>query len=247
MTEGPGAKDAPPTFTDEERAPGQDLFGLGEQERRELLAWVGEHLPRVRRSVYGQHFLYWSLGIAVVVGLAANVGGYLLKSSVTTEPLGLVADLLYELGYALWTGVVVVVFVQIIPEIKRRQFKQMLDAYEAARREKARAGSDQASGDDGAPTASSGGAQRLSLRAQISAQARCIPHAATWPSARGTRCMNPYPSSTSGSAIPAPTVTRQGVAAAPATARRPTGWVPPGWPASRPGRWHTRQPGRPCG
>ena len=58
-----------------------------------------------------------------------------------------------QLGYALWTGVVVVVFVQIIPEVKRRQFKQMLDAYEVARREKARAGSDQASGDDGAPTA----------------------------------------------------------------------------------------------
>jgi hypothetical protein len=153
VTEGPGAKDAPHTFTDEERARGQDLFGLGEQERRELLAWVGEHLPRVRRSVYGQRFLYWSLGIGFVVGLAAHVGGYLLGSSVTTEPLGLVANLLYALGWALWTGVVVVVFVQIIPEVKRRQFKQMLDAYEAARREKARAESDQASGDDGAPTA----------------------------------------------------------------------------------------------
>jgi hypothetical protein len=76
----------------------------------------------------------------LVVGLAAHVGGYLLKSSVTTEPLGLVADLLYALGYALWTGVVVVVFVQIIPEAKRRQFKQALDGYEAAQREKARAG-----------------------------------------------------------------------------------------------------------
>jgi hypothetical protein len=88
-----------------------------------------------------------------VVGLAAHVGGYLLGSSVTTEPLGLVANLLYALGWALWTGVVVVVFVQIIPEVKRRQFKQMLDAYEAARHEKARAECDQASGDDGAPTA----------------------------------------------------------------------------------------------
>ena len=143
MAEGPGAKDAPPTFTDEERARGQDLFGLEEQERRELLAWVGEHLPRVRRSVYGQHFLYWSLGIGFVVGLAAHVGGYLLGSSVTTEQLGLVANLLYALGWALWTGVVVVVFVQIIPEVKRRQFKQMLDAYEATRREQARAGKDQ--------------------------------------------------------------------------------------------------------
>jgi hypothetical protein len=89
----------------------------------------------------------------LVVGLAAHVAGYLLKSSVTTEPLGLVADLLYALGYALWTGVVVVVFVQVFPEVKRRQYKQALDAYEAAQRDQARAGSDQASGDDEAPTA----------------------------------------------------------------------------------------------
>jgi hypothetical protein len=110
----------------------------------------------VRRSVYQQRLLSWSLAIGLVVGLAAHVGGYLLKSSVTTEPLGLVADLFYALGYALWTGVVVVVFVQIFPETKRRQFKQALDAYEAAQREKAQAGSDQASGDDQAPTADSG-------------------------------------------------------------------------------------------
>jgi hypothetical protein len=72
----------------------------------------------------------------------------------TSEPLLLVADLLYALGWSLWTGVVVVLFVQIIPEVKRRQFKQMLDAYEAAQRDAARAGSEQSSGDDGAPTAS---------------------------------------------------------------------------------------------
>jgi hypothetical protein len=107
----------------------------------------------VRRSVFGQRLLYQSLVTVFVVGLAAHVGGYLLRSSVTTEPLGLVAELLYSLGFALWTGVVVVVYVQVFPEVKRRQFKQVLDAYEAARREKARAGSDQASGDDEEPTA----------------------------------------------------------------------------------------------
>jgi hypothetical protein len=96
----------------------------------------------VRRSVYEQRLLHWSLGIAFVVGLAAQIGGYLLRSSVTTEPLLLVADLLYALGWSLWTGVVVVLFVQIIPEVKRRQFKQMLDAYKAAQRDEARAGSD---------------------------------------------------------------------------------------------------------
>jgi hypothetical protein len=126
MTEGPGAKDP--------REP-DALAGLGELERRELLAWVGANLTRVRRSVYEQRLLRWSLGFGLVAGLAAHAGGYLLKSSVTTEPLGLVADLLYALGYALWTGVVVVVFVQVFPEAKRRQFKQVLDAYEAAQRD----------------------------------------------------------------------------------------------------------------
>jgi hypothetical protein len=153
MTEGPGPKDAPDQSPDEGRVAGQVVFGLEEQEGQAVLAWVGEHLPQVRRSVYEQRLLYWSLGIGLVVGLAAHVGGYALRSSVTTEPLVLAADLLYALGYALWTGVVVAVFVQVIPEAKRRHFKQALDLYEAAQRDQARAGGDQTSGDDGAPTA----------------------------------------------------------------------------------------------
>jgi hypothetical protein len=131
MTGEPGAKGAPRPFTDE-RAHGQDVPGLEGLERDVLLAWVGENLTLVRRSVFGQRILYWSLGIGFVVGLAAHVGGFLLKTSATAEPLLLVADLLYALGWALWTGVVVVVFVQIYPEAKKRQYKQVLDAYEAA-------------------------------------------------------------------------------------------------------------------
>ena len=68
-----------------------------------------------------------------MVGLAAHVGGYALRTSTTGEPLRLIADLLYALGFALWTGVVVVVFVQIIPEAKRRQYKEVLDATAAKR------------------------------------------------------------------------------------------------------------------
>jgi hypothetical protein len=146
---GPGAKDAPHTFSDEDRAQGQDPFGgLGELERRAALAWVGENLTLVRRSAFGQRILYWSLGIGFMVGLAAYVGGYLIKSSTTTGSLlGLVGDLLYTFGWALWTGVVVVVFLQIIPEAKRRGYKAWLDAYEAALREEAGARSDEASPD----------------------------------------------------------------------------------------------------
>src|SRR4029453_7693496 len=135
MAEGSGAKGAPHPFTDDE------------------LAWMGEHLTEMRRSAYGQRLAHPHLGGGFVGGLAAHVGGYLLRPSPATEPFGLVADLLYALGFALWTGVVVVVFVQIIPERKRRQIKRWLDDYEATLREKARAGGAQASGDDQAPRA----------------------------------------------------------------------------------------------
>jgi hypothetical protein len=130
-----GAEGAPHPFTDEEQE------------------WMGKHLPELRRSAYGHRVLYQSLGFGFVVGLAAHVGGYLLRSSVTTELLGLVADLLYALGYALWTGVVVAVFVQVVPEVKRRQIKRFLDDYEATQRQQAQAGSDQPSGDNEAPRA----------------------------------------------------------------------------------------------
>jgi len=147
MTEGSGAKGDPQPLTDEARALGIDVDDPG------ALAWMEKHLPEVRGWASGQRPQYWILGIGFVMGLAAHVGGYLLRSSVTTEPLGLVADLLYSLGFALWTGVVLVFFVQIWPEAKRRQIRRSLEAYEAALREKARAGGDQASGDDQAPTA----------------------------------------------------------------------------------------------
>src|SRR5215216_5976976 len=84
-------------------------------------------------------------GLGVLPTSAALAGG---ETSVTTEPLLLVADLLYAMGWSVWTGVVVVFFVQIWPEPKRRQLKRWLDAYEATLRNKARAGSGQASGDD---------------------------------------------------------------------------------------------------
>jgi hypothetical protein len=147
MTGGSGAKGDPHPFTDEARALGIEI------DDPRALAWMEEHLPAYRQQASGQRPLYWILGIGFVVGLATHVGGFLLKTSATTEPWLLVADLLYALGWALWTSVIVVFFVQIWPEAKRRQLKRWLDAYEAALREKAQAGSDQASGVDRAPTA----------------------------------------------------------------------------------------------
>ena len=124
------------------------MSNLSELERRAGLTWVGEHLPEVRRSAYGQRSLYWALGIGLVVGLALYTGGYALKSSVTTEPLSFLGDFLYTFGWALWTGVVVAFFLQVIPQMKQRDYKQLLEAYEAERGS-ARGESPEASGKKG--------------------------------------------------------------------------------------------------
>ena len=106
----------------------------------QVQAWMEEHLTELKQSISGQRFLYWSLVIGFVVGLAAHIGGYVLLLSAPGGLIGLLADLLHALGWSLWTGVVVAVFVQVIPEAKRRQIRQAIEAYEALRRENARAG-----------------------------------------------------------------------------------------------------------
>jgi hypothetical protein len=102
-----------------------------------VLEWMEEHVTELRHTVSGPRILYESLVISFVIGLAAHIGGYILLASLPREPLGLLADLLHALGWSLWTGVVVAVFVQVIPEAKRRQIKRALDAYEALQRDKA--------------------------------------------------------------------------------------------------------------
>jgi hypothetical protein len=122
MTEGSESKGVPPWLADE---PAQ--------------AWMEEHAAELRQTVAGQRILYSSLVVSFVVGLAAHIAGYALLLSAPPGPLGLLAELVHALGWALWTGVVVVIFVQIIPEVKRHQIKQALEAYEALQREKAKA------------------------------------------------------------------------------------------------------------
>src|SRR5688572_23552129 len=97
------SKVAPPTPPDEEL-------------RRSLtdpvtLAWLDEHATDLRRDAAGPRILYTTLVVGFVVGLVAYVAGYLLRTTTPTEPVGLLADLFYTFGLALWTGVVIVVFV----------------------------------------------------------------------------------------------------------------------------------------
>jgi len=134
MTRGTEGNGPARARSDEEHPRQPDLL-IGELERRAVLDWVGDHLSEVQRSAYGQRSLYWALGVGFAVGLALYTGGYALKSSFTTEPLAFLGDLLYTMGWALWTGVVVVVFLQLIPQLKRRGYRQLLEAYEADRGE----------------------------------------------------------------------------------------------------------------
>ncbi len=66
-----------------------------------MLAWVGEHLPFVQATAAGQRPIYWILWMVLVVGLIAQIGAYLLRTTATGEPLGVIADLLHALGYSL--------------------------------------------------------------------------------------------------------------------------------------------------
>jgi hypothetical protein len=100
------------------------------------MAWMADHISDLRKSEAEDRILNWTLALGFVVGLASHVGGYLLKTTAPSEPIGLLADLLYTLGWALWTGAIVVVFVQIFPERKSRQIERAIDAYEAAVRER---------------------------------------------------------------------------------------------------------------
>ena len=110
----------------------------GRELSEDELAWVSGHLDELRRSVSAHRIRNQLLWSGLAVGLVAHVAGFLLKSSASGEPTAVLADLLYTLGWALWTGVVVVAIVEIIPAVKERQISRALDAYEEAVRNRAR-------------------------------------------------------------------------------------------------------------
>jgi hypothetical protein len=113
------------------------MAGPSEPELDSLFAdpdaveWMGTHLAELRSSVAEHRFRNQLVWIGVLVGLVAHIGGYLIRASAPAEPLGLVADLLYSLGLALWTGTVVVVLIEIVPQAKERQILNAIDVYEA--------------------------------------------------------------------------------------------------------------------
>jgi hypothetical protein len=113
----------------------------GRPFRDEELDWVADHLDEMRRTVAENRIRYQILWAGLIIGLVVHVVGYLLKTAAIGEPVGVLTDLLYEFGDALWTGVVVAALVEIIPAAKQRQLNRALDAYEAALRARSGTGS----------------------------------------------------------------------------------------------------------
>lgn len=101
-------------------------------ENEEVRKWMGEHLDELRSNVSEHRYRTQFIWAGIVAGLLAHIGGYLLRNATLVEPFGLLADLLYALGLALWTGTVVVVLTEIIPQVKEKQVLSAIDAYETA-------------------------------------------------------------------------------------------------------------------
>ena len=108
---------------------GPEIHGKPSDEE---LAYVAEHLPELRGRVAGDEIRSSFLILWLLVGLAANVVGFLWSSAASDTMTALFADLLRTLGTALWTGVVVVALIQFLPDYLKRSAARQLDAYAAA-------------------------------------------------------------------------------------------------------------------
>jgi hypothetical protein len=100
------------------------------------LDYIATHLDDLRRAVEGRTILYTWLLLGFSLGLIAHLGGYFIGTGTTSNVVGLLAELLKSLGTALWTGCLLVLFVQVWPEVQQRTARRMLGLYEKALRER---------------------------------------------------------------------------------------------------------------
>lgn len=108
---------------------------------KDELEWAAANMPRMRRWVSGPFFVREALIYAFVFGLLAHVGGYLLTTIAHGEPLRLIADLLATMGTTIWTGAVLYIFVDVLPQTRRRWAERRLAAYESLLKDQGRTNS----------------------------------------------------------------------------------------------------------
>lgn len=110
--------------------PNGDRHGFSEDQ----MAMVGEYIAELRPWLSEGRLLRSFMVIGFTLGLVAHAAGYVLGAIVSAEPFRFLADLLYGLGLSLWTGIVVVAFVQVYPQAKRRELRRLIDAHEASKK-----------------------------------------------------------------------------------------------------------------
>jgi hypothetical protein len=108
----------------------------------EELTWIAGHRSELRRNVSERRYRSWILWLGLAIGLVVHIIGFQLKASTDGAAVAILAELLYALGFALWTGVVVVTLIDIIPAAKERQVSRWLDAAEEELRSRAAAPGD---------------------------------------------------------------------------------------------------------
>jgi hypothetical protein len=92
---------------------------------KEELDWIAAHPDEVVGWARGDRIIVWTMVLTFLLGLAVNLIGFSLASGALALPGGwptdLVADLLVNVGVVLWTSVVLVVFLEILPTRQQRQ------------------------------------------------------------------------------------------------------------------------------
>jgi hypothetical protein len=100
------------------------------------LDYIAPRLDELRRAVEGRTILYTWLLLAFLLGLIAHLAGYFIGAGSSNNVVTLLAELLRSLGTALWTGCVLILFVQVWPEVQQRRARRLIALYEKALRER---------------------------------------------------------------------------------------------------------------
>jgi hypothetical protein len=100
------------------------------------LDYIAPRLDELRRAVEGRTILYTWLLLAFLLGLIAHLAGYFIGAGSSSNVVTLLAELLRSLGTALWTGCVLILFVQVWPEVQQRRARRLIAVYEKALRER---------------------------------------------------------------------------------------------------------------
>jgi hypothetical protein len=107
---------------------------------KEELDWLAANADTVTGWARGERIIVWTMVVTFLIGLVVNLIGFGLGSGVLALPTGwpseLIADLLVNVGVVLWTSVVLVVFLEILPTRQQRQARAWARSALAALRER---------------------------------------------------------------------------------------------------------------